>query len=257
MLRVMDRTRFSHIAHGGLRLCNPAGSDRVDRAIELLELPPGASVLDIGAGKCEWPARIAARYGARCVAVEPARLFADEARELHAEHINAGCLEIVERTAADYFSEHPDARFDATLCVGSSHALGTYAEALDALIGRTRPGGTIVLGEGYWKQPPDPEYLKALGGAESDLLTHAGNVRAAIDRACTPLWCSTVSDDEWDEYEWAYSRNVERFVRENPEDPDAQAMLDRSRGWRDTVLSGGRSSLGFGIYVLRAPSTGP
>lgn len=249
----MDRGRFSFIAHGGLLLCNPAGSARVDRAIALLSLPVDAAVLDVGAGKCEWLARIATRYGARCTAIEPARLFAEEAHRLHAAHVAAKRLEIIECTATEYFATQPDARFDAAMCIGSSHAFGTYARTLEALIAHVNPGGALVLGEGYWKRKPDPDYLKALGSEESDLTSHAGNIRAAIERGCTPLWCSTVSDDEWDEYEWAYSRNVENHVRDNPGDPDAGAMLARSRSWRDVVMSAGRDTLGFGLYVFRAP----
>ncbi len=249
----MDRTRFSHLAHRGLSLCNPAGSARVDRAIQLLPLPPHAAVLDIGAGKCEWLARIATRYSARCIGIEPARLFADEARRLHAPLVASGRLDIIESTAADYLASQPDEMFDAALCIGSSHAFGSYAKTLDALIGHTTPGGVLVLGEGYWKKKPDADYLKALGGDESELTSHAGNIRAGIDRGCTPLWCTTVTDDEWDEYEWAYSRNIEEFAREHPDDPDAPAMLERSRSWRDTVMNGGRDTLGFGVYLFRTP----
>jgi SAM-dependent methyltransferase len=249
----MDRTRFSHIAHRGLALCNPAGSARVDRAIELLELPRGAAALDIGAGKCEWLARIAERWGARGTAIEPAGVFAAEARELQAATIAAGLLEIIEAPAAAYLASGAHARFDAVLCIGASHALGGYGPALDALIACTAPGGRMVFGEGYWKKTPDAAYLRALGGDESDLTSHAGNIRAAIERGCTPVWCTAVTDDECDEYEWAYSRNVEEFVREHPDDPDAAAMLARSRAWRDTVMNGGRETLGFGLYVFRAP----
>lgn len=250
----MDRTRFSHLAHRGLLLCNPAGSARVDRAIQLLQLPPNSTALDIGAGKCEWLARIAARYNARCTAIEPARIFADEARQLHAAHISSGRLDIIESTASDYLASHPQAKFDATLCIGSSHAFSTYAKTLDTLIAHAKPGGFLILGEGYWKKKPDPDYLKALGSDESELTSHAANIRAAIDRGLTPLWCTTVTDDEWDEYEWAYSRNIETFIRDHPTDPDATAMLTRSRSWRDVVMNGGRDTLGFGLYLFRAPS---
>lgn len=249
----MDRTRFSLIAHTNLRLCNPAGSQRVDRAVELLGLSPDSTAADIGAGKCEWLARIAARYQTRCTAIEPAHLFAEEARRLHAKLITSRHLTIVQSTASDYFASNPAVRFDLTLCIGSSHAFGTYHKTLETLIRHTRPGGLLILGEGYWKKKPSPEYLKALGGEESDLTSHAANIQAAIDRGLTPLWCTTVSDDEWDEYEWAYSRNIENFVRENPTDPDAAAMLARSRTWRQTVQSHGRDTLGFGLYLFRAP----
>lgn len=247
----MDRTRFSFIAHTGMEFCCPVAAWRVDRAIELMGLPRSAAVVDIGAGKCSWLARIARTYGARCTAIEPAKPFAAEARRLHASLINEGRLEIIESDATAFLASRPGRVFDAALCIGSSHAFGTYAKTLDALNACVKPGGIVITGEGYWKKKPDPEYLKALGGEESELTTHAGNILAAIERGYTPLWCSTVTDDEWDEYEWGYSRGIEDFVRVNPEDPDAAAMLKKSRSWRDTVLRWGRDTLGFGIYLLR------
>lgn len=249
----MDRTRFSHIAHRGLTLCNPAGSARVDRAIQLLQLPPNSTALDIGAGKCEWLARIATRYQTHCTAIEPAHLFAQEARGLHSALIANNQLTIIESTASDYLASHPTISSNTTLCIGSSHAFETYHKTLDALIKHTKPGGTLILGEGYWKKKPDPDYLKLLGGEESELTSHAANIQAGIDRGLTPLWCTTVTDDEWDEYEWTYSRNIENFIRDHPTDPDAPARLTRSRSWRNTVMNGGRDTLGFGLYLFRAP----
>jgi hypothetical protein len=225
----------------------------VDRAIQLLSLTSNSTALDIGAGKCEWLARISGRWGARGIGIEPAHLFAEDARQLHAPTIAAGRLQIIEAAAADFLAAHPDARFDAALCIGSSHALGGYTATLDALIAHVTPGGVLVLGEGYWKKKPEPDYLAVLGSDESELTPHARNIHAAIERGCTPLWCTTVTDDEWDEYEWAYSRNIEDFVRDHPDAPDAAAMLKRSRAWRATVINGGRDTLGFGIYVFRAP----
>jgi SAM-dependent methyltransferase len=262
----MDRTRFSFIAHGDLRLCNPASSARVDRALERLSLRAGATVLDIGAGKGEWLARLVRRWSARGVAVEPAGLFADEARRLHADLVADGRLTVVGATAAKFLADRHAApidappspstsTFDAALCIGAAHAFGGYVPALEALTPLVRPGGALVFGHGHWKKKPDPAYLAALGDDESSLTSHAGVIRLALDRGLTPIWCTTVTDDEWDEYEWAYARNIENFVRDHPHDPDAPAMLARSRAWRDIVLSGGRDTLGFGLYIFRTPAS--
>ena len=43
-------------------------------------------------------------------------------------------------------------------------------------------------------------------------------------------------------------------VRANPHDPDAQAMLERIRPWREAYLRWGRDTLGFGLYLFRLPS---
>jgi len=215
-------------------------------------LGQGAEVVDFGAGKCEWLARIAAAVSsARCVGVEPAAMFADEARRRHSKQIQSGGLEILQCSAADFLARLGERRFDAALCIGSTHAFGDYERTLTGAAACIKPGGVLVVAEGYWKKKPSPEYLKALGGDESEFTTHAGNVERAIERGLTPLWACTVTDDEWDEYEWGYSRGIESWVREHPNDPDVDAMLARSRSWRESFVKWGRDTLGFGVYVLR------
>ena len=59
--------------------------------------------------------------------------------------------------------------------------------------------------------------------------------------------------EEWDEYEWRYSRSIEQYLVEHPDDPDAEAMRTRIRAWRKLYLTGGRHYLGFGLYLFRTP----
>ena len=233
-----------------MEFCSPVGEERMARAIELLGLKPGMEVVDFGAGKCGWLARVVSSDGVRGIGIEPARLFADEARRRHAGLIGEGRLVVVEQTAADFLAAQGPTRWDAALCIGSTHAFGDFVRTLDALAGCVRTGGVIVVADGYWKRPPSAEYLKALDSDESEFTTHAGNIERAIARGWSPLWCSTVTHDEWDEYEWSYSRGIETWVRDHPEDPDAAAMLARSRSWRETYIRHGRDTLGFGVYVL-------
>jgi hypothetical protein len=247
----MDRTRFSSIAHRNMAVCSPVGPARIARTIEVAELREGMVVVDFGAGKCEWLAAVCSRVaGTRGIGVEPTGVFAAEGRRRHAGLIESGRLEIVEKKAAE-FLESWDGTMDGALCVGSTHAFGGHGQTLEALAGCVVSGGVMIVAEGYWKQRPSAEYLKVLGGDESEFTTHAGNIERAISRGLTPMWCSTVTEDEWDEYEWGYSRGIESWVREHPEDPDAEAMLARSRGWREAYVKWGRDTLGFGVYVLR------
>ena len=51
--------------------------------------------------------------------------------------------------------------FDAGICIGSTHAFGAGDAAYPNTIARlqqwVRPGGCVLLGEGYWKQEPARE----------------------------------------------------------------------------------------------------
>ena len=151
--------------------------------------------------------------------------------------------------AAQYLAgEEP---FDAALCVGSTHAFGDYRRALRALSAAVRPGGLLLVGEGYWKRDPHPDYLAALGANRIEFTDHAGNVARAVKAGLVLLYASASSDDEWDHYEGMYLRAVERYAAENPGDPDSEAMRAHIRRWRDAYLRWGRSTLGFAMYLFR------
>jgi hypothetical protein len=50
------------------------------------------------------------------------------------------------------------------------------------------------------------------------------------------MHATTASPDEWDEYEWKYCRSIERYAREQPDDPDVPAMVARIRAGVTRVL---------------------
>ncbi len=147
-----------------------------------------------------------------------------------------------------------DERFDAVICMGSSQAVGTFADALSWAWRALRPGGTALFADGYWKQPPTQDYLDVLGATADEMQSHAGNAALARDAGFRVLATATASDDEWDEYEGLYCNAVERYVDAHPEDPDIEAMDGRIRPWHDAYLRWGRDTLGFGFYLLLKPT---
>lgn len=251
----MDRQRFSFIAHRDHDFCNPVSEIKIGRAIDLLALNARDRVVDFGAGKCELLIRLVERYSVHATGVEPSPLFAGEARQRACKRVAEDGLVIAEQDAESFVAQNTNARFHAALCIGSTHAFGGYAQTLDALKAAVIPGGTILVGEGFWKRPPGDEYLEALGAKPSDLTGHAENVERAVANGLVPLWAGVASDDDWDEYEWRYARSVETFVAENPDGPDAESMLQRIRTWRQTYLRWGRDTLGFGLYLFSRPHT--
>ncbi|HEX2836893.1 MAG TPA: methyltransferase domain-containing protein [Phycisphaerales bacterium] len=246
------RERFSFIAHGAMDLCNPISRVKHERLIEVLGLTAGQRVLDVGAGKGTLLLDLVERCGVWGVAVEPAQIFADVIeREAHRRGVSRG-VTLLRSTLADArASADFSGLFDCACCIGSTHAFGDTSACVRGLRDVVRPGGLAVVGLGYWKRPPAPEYLVAMGAAAEENTTHAGNIGLLVREGLVPVWATTASDDEWDEYEWAYARNIEDFARANPGDPDTARFLERSRGWRDIVAAWGRETLGFGLYVAR------
>jgi SAM-dependent methyltransferase len=240
----VDRTRYSTIAHRDHSFCSPLSEQSVDTLLEKLQLGPGERVLDVGCGKAEMLVRAVERYTANGVGIDPNRSFIEAARRDSRVSLHVAKVQDVELAAGS---------FDAALCIGSTHAFGGYRQALGALRALVRSGGSLALGEGYWKQPPAPGYLEVLGGGADEFTSHEANIGAGVALGLRLRFAATSSEAEWDAYEGLYAASIERFVAEHPDDPDREAMLARSRGWYAAYLRWGRSTLGFGVYLFEKP----
>jgi SAM-dependent methyltransferase len=245
----MDHAKFSTIAHAQHELCNPIEPATLEAATARLGLPGGSRVLDAGCGKAALLIRLAERDGAIGVGVDTNAAFLAAGR---AEAARRGVKERItlhEVEAACFVSE--SGAFDLGICIGATHAFGGYGETLRALARWVRPGGHLLVGEGYWRRAPDPGYLALLGATSGDYLDHDGNVAlgAGAGLAAAGAWESSLVD--WDRYEDLYARTIEEYVVAHPEDPDTPAMRDRIRTWRDGYRRWGRDTLGFGLYLFR------
>jgi SAM-dependent methyltransferase len=228
----VDRAAVSRIAHGDHALYSPLAEADLDEAIGLLDLEPGARVLDVGCGAGEALRRIAARWDVRATGYDTDGELVERARRAvpSAELLVAG--------------EPPPGPFDLAVCIASSHALGGFPAALERLEGLVRPGGQVLLGEGYWRAEPSAEYLQALGATADELPDYGGLLRAAEAAGLTPLWSCAASERDWDRYEWTLVLNAERHGGEALRERAAEAR-------RRLALPGGRETLGFALVLLR------
>ena len=248
----MNPHKFSALAHRDHDYCNPLPAPKIERLLDLLPLEENSRALDLGCGRAELALRIIEKFGSTVVAVDHSSLMLDAAREraewtgaLHKLHLDS--MDIRE------FKADPET-FHLTIMMGAGGISGGMAGICGRLKGWTRGGGYLLIGEGYWRQKPPAEY-QALLGADAPLLDHRGNVQAGIDAGLIPMHAASASTDEWDEYEWKYCRSIERYAREQPDDPDVPAMLERARRGRDAYLRWGRDTRGFAVYLFYRPGT--
>jgi SAM-dependent methyltransferase len=229
----VDRAAVSRIAHGELALYNPLSTADLDEAIALLDLAPGARVLDVACGTAEVLRRIAARWEVRATGYDTDAELIERARRGDPE---------LELLVADH---PPPGPFDLVVCIASSHAVAGFPAALRRLSELAVPGGQVLLGEGYWRREPTPEYLDALGGATRDELPdYPGLFAAAQDAGLTPLWSCVASERDWDRYEWTQVLNAERHGGEQ--------LRERAAGARRRLtMPAGRETLGFALALLR------
>jgi SAM-dependent methyltransferase len=250
----LDRNRFSAIAHRSHAFSNPISEKKLMKMIQMISPKPQDQVLDIGAGKCELLIRLVENYKVKATAIELYDGAIEEAKKQASTRIPDGSIDFIIDDANAAVKNLN--QFDLGICIGSTHALGGLESTLQTLKHVVKKDGYILIGEGYWKQTPCAEYLEALGGAdESELKSHAENVKVGEELGLIPLWSYVANDDEWDEYEWLYSMSIENYCHENPDDPDVEAMLERIRSWRRTYLKWGRDTMGFGLYLFRNEST--
>lgn len=245
----MNSSRFSYVAHGQLPVWNPVHPSHLQRYVSQLALPDGSSILDIGCGRGYLLGRILSQYQVNGIGVDSSALAIGAAARDMADMVKAGRVTFLEREFVT--SDHAAASFDLVICIGSTHAAGGYQQTLKTARRLLSASGQLLVGEGYWKNPPTAEYLEFLKMAAEDHTTHQGNQTIGVDSGFELLCCSECSHEEWDAYEDQYARNIEEFVSENPHDPDAEAMLQRIRPWREAYLRWGRDTLGFGLYLLR------
>jgi SAM-dependent methyltransferase len=248
---VSDAARASAIRHGDLAFHNPLAPDRVDEALRQLDLGPGDRAFDVGCGPGELLIRLAELCGCGGVGVDSAEGQIEEARRRAAARVPSAALEFV---AGDAAAVEPG-DIAAAACVGSTHALGGLAPALE----RLASVGTVLIGEGFWARRPSSEYLEALGGATEDELTDLpGLLRAGEPFGLEPVWVATTTPREWERYEWTLVANGDRFVRAHGDDPLAVAVAEANVRTRERLLlPGGTDTLGFALVVFRSAAFSP
>jgi cyclopropane fatty-acyl-phospholipid synthase-like methyltransferase len=243
----LNRLTYGTISHQGLRYDNPVSVAKMEEIIELLGLNDQAAVLDVGSGKAELLIRLVERYQVSALGLELDSSYIQEAQEYASARIPTGNLELRECDARTFEAE-PES-FDLATCLGACHIYGGFRPTLERLACYVRPGGKVLLGDGYWKQEPPQEYLAALETTRDELQTHAGNVAAGVSLGLVPMYACVCNEDEWDRFEWLHM--YERYAYRKPDDPGMPALIEQLYAWRDIYLRWGRDTLGFGLYLFQ------
>jgi ubiquinone/menaquinone biosynthesis C-methylase UbiE len=131
------------------------------RTYELLDLQPGASVLDLGCGTGDDVQELARLVGpsGRVVGVDRSETVITEARE----RVRGTTLPVVFQVADAYALPFPDATFDACRADRVFHHLEHPCQAFDELLRVVRPGGWVLLF--------DPDFETAIVDAPDRELT--------------------------------------------------------------------------------------
>ena len=247
---LVDRWNFFDISHRDHLVCNPLSSEKVDELVAVLDLSPGARVLDIACGKAELLVRLVKRYGASGDGVDLSPYCVRDARARAQERVPGAAL-VFHELDGRAFTAAPG-WYDLALCLGASWVFGGHRGTLQALRRFLRPGGLVVVGEPYWRRTPDPDYLRASGYDAAAFTTHAGNVAIGLDLGLVFLYSLVSSEDDWDGYEGRQWRTAEWYAAAHPDDPDAAEVVQRQRAHREVYLRWERDTLGWAVYLFRS-----
>jgi SAM-dependent methyltransferase len=250
---VIDRARASAIGHGEMPFHNPISEAAVDALLGLLPLGAGDAALDVGCGRGELLIRVAESSGAHGFGLDSSE--AQIARARHEASTRVLGTEMLFETRDAGTLVAPAGSFALAACVGSSHALGGLEPALERLTELARPGGHVVLGEGYWIRPPQPDELETLGATEDELPDLPRLLAAGGEHGLRPVYLATATDEDWRRYEWAYVLNLETYGAENLDEPGIELVRARADFVRARRLGAARHGevLGFALVCwLRA-----
>ncbi|SNS67371.1 Methyltransferase domain-containing protein [Geodermatophilus pulveris] len=247
----MDRDLARAVAHRWHPVAAPVSDDGLHRLLTRL-VPPGArEVLDLGCGCGAWLLRLlAAAPGCTGVGVDTSAPALDAARAEARRRGLTGRVEFVHGDAAG----HAGGPVDVVLCVGATHAFGGLAGTLAAVRRHLRPGGRLLLGDGFWEHGPTPAALAALGAAPGELPDLAGLLAAVGEAGFEPGYGHLSTTAEWDEYEWCWTGALTEWALGEAPDGERAAALDLARTHRTQWLAGHRGQLGFLTVVLHDPT---
>jgi len=241
----VNREQISGIAHTHHPIKSPLDDDSVRRLLEQ-GLPRGDErILDLGCGSGEWLLRaLAAHPRLRAEGVD----ISTDALDL--AHRNAQRLGVEDRltlhqqSAEEFSSPHG---FDLVLSVGAAHAFGGLLPTLAAARKHLAPGGSVLVGDGFWERPPTAEAVGMLGDF--------GDLAAVVDSVAaegwTPVHGHISTRHELDAYEWACWGGLAAWALDHRGDARSAEVLEtadtRRREWLHTY----RDSFGFVSLVLR------
>ncbi|MGK5557047.1 SAM-dependent methyltransferase [Actinomadura kijaniata] len=240
---------------GSLTFHGPLSADRAGRLVVRLAGVSPATVLDIGCGWGELLLRVLeAVPGSTGVGLDVNAEDLARGRRLAKERGLAERVEFAEESAFGTLRGPAD----AVLCLGSGQALcdpeqpydpGAVLRELRRLV---RPGGRVVLGEGFWERTPTDAELAAMwpGASADDHLRLGPLVDLAVESGFRPAWIETASRQEWEEFESGYRHDTELWLAAHPDHPLAAETRERVDRQRSSWANGYRDVLGIAYLTL-------
>jgi len=245
----VDLPRSFSIRESSHRVLNPFTPEKLATLGAALRLPPGTRVLDLACGKGELLCTWARDHGITGVGVDISTSFLDAARARAAELGVADRVGFVHADASGYV---PDAPVDVAACLGATWIGEGTAGTVELLERGLRPGGTVLVGERYWRRhPPDQEAVEGSYAQDvGDLVSLPELVEGFGDRGWDLVEMVLADQDSWDRYVAAQWLNIRRFLDAHPDDELADELRAELRSAPLRHVRYQREYVGWGVFAL-------
>jgi SAM-dependent methyltransferase len=221
-------------------LQNPTSAEKIRLAGAYMRLSPETTVLDVACGK-GGPALILGReFGCPIHGVDVSAVFVDEARRRIAEAGLDGLIS-VEVADAGQVSDWPPS--DAALCLGAAFVWGHIGDAAAALREIVGTGGTIAVGEPFWRRTGREERPPLTTATESSLVDLPQTVARFEAAGVDMTGMVAASEDDWDRYKSLQWRAAVEI--------GGDGVMEEHLSRRAYYLSARRAELGWAIFTGR------
>lgn len=235
-----------------MKFNSPVSNAKVDQMIDIVGLTSTSCAIDVGCGQGSFLIRLHQSSGAQCLGVDVEPSSISDANLQLGKNGQGDKLEFVCSDIEELSIESNS--YDLAICMGASHAFAdgsaAYGEALSGLRNLVKPNGMILIGEGYWKCPPDQEYLDFLGDPVGVYNSFEENITVAERLGLTPIFASQSTLDEWDDFEWGYRRKFELDAIAHSNDDVMLQKLKNVRSWNAYYRAFGRTTMGYAHYIF-------
>lgn len=233
------------------RIHNPLTEEQFACFGAALGLPAGASILDLACGSGEMLCTWSRDHGVTGVGVDiyPGFIASAVAR---AEELGVSdAVRFIASDAAGYVTDEP---VDVAACVGATWIGGGVPGTLALLRQSLKPGGTLLVGEPFWRTVPmSPEVLAWCGAQSADNFLTLPDLLASFGTQgydVVEMVCAT--EESWDRYMTPQWLNMRRWADANPGHELHEEVRRELVTEPQQYAAGMRAHVGWGVFALVA-----
>lgn len=245
----MDLPRSFTIRESSHRIHNPFTSAKLAALGQALSLAPGTRVLDLASGSGEMLCTWARAHQITGTGVDISTVFTDRARARAAGLGVTRQVDFVHGNASGYVADEP---VDLAACIGATWIGDGAAGTIELLERSLRSGGTMLIGEPYWRhEPPDQDTVEACHASSTDdFLLLPELIEQFGELGYDVVEMMLADQDSWDRYRAAQWLNIRRWLDRNPDDELAADLRAELSTGPARYVRYEREYLGWGIFAL-------